>query len=250
MNEIFSFKRFGLLLKEQIYKNLKLFIIGTIVIFAVLCAINMIMILSLNDSNNFFIKQHEIRLFYYAILLFPTGLLLSGFFFTNIQKSSPDIGNLLLPASHFEKICIAFIINVLLFSVTYLIIIISVELVMFRDIILLKYILNLKSNYSFYLSFYALQSTFLFGSLLFKKLAPIKMGFVLFVIFLILQFTHLIVLKFHFANQDVKYWGDFLSENSYIKVSSFYKIFMNTLLYATFPIFWIASYYKLKEKQV
>ena len=54
----------------------------------------------------------------------------------------------------------------------------------------------------------------------------------------------------YFKNQNVKEFGDFLSGNSYIIPSYFYHTLSKIVLYSSFPIFWIASYFKLKEKQV
>ena len=251
MNEIFNLKRFGLLFREQISKNTKLYLMGAIVVLAILCALNLITILS--TSNH--VLSQDTRYGFYISLMFLTGILLSGYWFTNIQNSSIETGGLLLPASHFEKICIAFLLNVILFIFIYILIVVTVELALFQDTKILKIILKHGLRYGsnvnkFYMSFLALQSVFIFGSLVFKKIAPIKTGFSLFIIFLVLQFIHLIVFKFHFKNQDVKEFGDFLSGNSYIIPSYFYHTLSKIVLYSSFPIFWIASYFKLKEKQV
>jgi len=251
MNEIFSFKRFGLLLKEQIYKNLKLFLMGTIVVFAILCALNLIAILS--SSNQ--ILDFDTRAGFYVALLFPTGILLSGFWFSSLQKPSIEIGGLLLPASHFEKICIAFVINVLLFIIMYILIVQAVEFVLFQDTkflkIIMKHGLRYGSNINeLYLWFLALQSIFLFGSLLFKKLAPIKTAFVLFLIYLLLLIIHIVVLKHVFKNGNFNNIGKLFFSTYSIKIPLFYEKIMEIVIYSSFPIFWIASYFKLKEKQV
>jgi hypothetical protein len=251
MNEVFNLKRFGLLFREQISKNLKLFLMGSIVVFAILFALNLITILSISNH----LSNENTRFGYYLTLMFPAGILLSGFWFSNLHKSSIETGGLLLPASHFEKICIAFIINVIVFIIMYILIVLSLELILFQEIKILRIIIKHGLRYGsalneFYMPFLALQSVFLFGSLVFKKSAPIKTGFSLFIIFLILQFIHLIVFKIHFRNQNLYDYGDFLGGNSDIVPSYFFHTFTKVVYYCSFPVFWIASYYKLKEKQV
>ncbi len=248
MNEIFNLKRFGLLLKEQIHKNLKLFIMGSIVVFAVLCALNIIGILS---SSNHELKFDD-RLGFYGFILFPLGILFSGFWFAKIHKTSPEIGNLLLPASHFEKIGIAFIINVLIFFILYLLIVVSVDFLLFQDADIFMYVIRIDKIFNFYLTFFALQSVYLFGSIYFKKLAPIKTSIVIFVICIVLQIIHLIILSYVFKKDNVTHFGDFFFGGNYFyKAPDFYdKILEILFLYVCFPIFWIASYFKLKEKEV
>ena len=251
MNEIFNLKRFGLLLKEQISKNLKILIMGTVVVFAILGALNLISILS--TSNH--IVNDDTRFGFYISLMYPAGILLSGFWFTNIQKSSIESGGLLLPASHFEKICIAFLINVILFILIYIIIVVTLELAMFHDIKILKIILKHGLRYGsnlndFYMPFLALQSMFLFGSLLFKKMPPLKTGFTLFLIYIGLMIVHTIVLKNVLKDDNYTNIRDFIFGQYNIQVSAYYSIIMKIVFYSSFPVFWVASYFKLKEKQV
>lgn len=247
MNEVFNLKRFGLLFKEQTSKNLKLFLMGTVLVFAVLFALILISIIAMNDQH----LKFDIRLGYYAFFLFPSALLLSSIWFSYLSKKAPEIGNLLLPVSAFERILVAFIINVIIFSLLYLLIVLSIELILFQDFTILQYVFHFFEYYTFYAALFLLQSIFLIGSLIFKKAATIKTGFSIFVILIILQLISTITLRLVFTKIPSSNFGDMFFNNSYHLIKPAYSGTMdNIIIYMGFPLIWVASYFKLKEKQV
>ncbi len=246
MNDVFNIKRFGLLFKEQTSKNLKLFLMGTVLVFAVLFALMLISIIALNNQH----LNFDIRLGYYAFFLFPSALLLSSIWFSYLSKKSPEIGNLLLPVSAFERILVAFIINVIIFSLLYLLIVLSIELILFQDFTILHYVFHFFKYYTFYAVLFFLQSIFLIGSLIFKKASTIKTGFSLFIIIIILQLISTITLRLTFKVLTSDFGDMFFTNNYQLIKPSYSGTIENILIYMGFPLIWVASYFKLKEKQV
>jgi len=247
MNDIFNLKRFGLLFREQTSKNLKLFLMGAVLIFAVLFILDLIFII---PSTTHQVKFQN-RLGIYHIFIYISAFLLSSNWFTYLSKRSPETGNLLLPVSAFERILVAFLINVIIFSMSYLLIVLSVEIILFQDFTILQYLTHLNDYYLYYSVLFLFQSLFLIGSLIFKKTAIIKTGFSIFVILIILQLINNLTINIVFRdipnliNNDV-----FFNQNSEFSSPGYFQIIQNYIIYLGFPLIWVASYFKLKEKQV
>lgn len=247
MSEIFNLKRFCLLFKEQTSKNLKLFLMGAVLIFAVLLILDIISIIAVGHNQ----LKFDVRFGFYMFFIFPSAFLLSSNWFSYLGKRAPETGNLLLPVSAFERILVAFIINVIIFSLVYLLIVLSVEIILFQDFAILYYVTHFFKYYTFYSTLFLLQSLFLIGSLIFKKAAIIKTGFSIFVILIILQLINNLTISIVFRDIPNLNYGDiFFNHSSNLVPPVYYNTIMKSLLYIGFPLVWVASYFKLNEKQV
>ena len=247
MNDVFNLKRFTLLLKEQSSKNLKLFLMGTVLVFAVLFAINLIVLI----SSGFQIIKFDDRLGIYAVSIFPAAFLLSSTWFTYLSKRAPETGNLLLPVSAFERILVAFIINVIVFSLIYFLIVLSIEIILFQHFEILYYFTHFFKYHLFYSSLFLFQSFFLFGSLIFKKAATIKTGFAIFICFIILQLINNLVMSIVFRNvHNINYSMMFFNNEAFLITPLNIRLILLWIIYTGVPLMWVASYFKLKEKQV
>jgi hypothetical protein len=247
MSDIFNIKRFGLLFREQTSKNLKLFLMGAVLVFAVLMILDIIFIIAAGHYN----VKFDIRLGFYSIFIFPAACLLSSSWFSYLSRRAPETGNLLLPVSAFERILTAFIINVIIFSIVYFLIVLSVEIILFQDFQILHYVTHFLEYYTFYSILFLFQSFFLIGSLIFKKAAIIKTGFSIFVMFIILQLINNLVISIVFRNIPNLNFGDvFFVHGNNIIAPPFFETISKWLIYLGLPLVWVASYFKLKEKQV
>lgn len=247
MNEVFNFKRFGLLFKEQTSKNLKLFLMGAVLIFAVLFILDIIFIMSSYSH----IVKFDIRLGFYHVFMYISAFLLSSNWFSYLSRRAPETGNLLLPVSAFERILVAFIINVIVFSLFYLLITLSVEIVLFQDFAIMYYVTHFFKYYTFYSTLFLLQSLFLIGSLIFKKAAIIKTGFSIFVILIIIQLINNLIISIVFRDiPSINYGNVFFNQENNLITPHYFKTITNGLIYIGLPLVWVASYFKLKEKQV
>ena len=247
MNDVFNLKRFTLLLKEQSSKNLKLFLMGTVLVFAVLFAINLIVLI----SSGFQIVKFDDRLGIYAVSIFPAAFLLSSTWFTYLSKRAPETGNLLLPVSAFERILVAFIINVIIFTLIYFLIVVIIEIILFQHFGILNQIIGSIKFRLFYGSLFLFQSFFLLGSMVFKKAATIKTGFTIFLCFIILQLINNLAISIVFRNvTNIHYGQVFFNYDSFSIAPLYFKTIMSWMIYIGLPLMWVASYFKLKEKQV
>ncbi|MEI6821096.1 MAG: hypothetical protein WCL51_04120 [Bacteroidota bacterium] len=247
MNDIFNAKRFTLLLKEQSSKNLKLFLMGAVLIFAVLFALDLLALI----STGLHTLKFDVRLGFYGVGIFPTAFLLSSTWFTYLSNRAPESGNLLLPVSAFERILVAFIINVIVFSLIYFLIVLSIEILLFQHFEILYYFTHFFKYRLFYISLFLFQSFFLFGSLVFKKAATIKTGFVIFIGFIILQLINNLVMSVVFRNvHNINYSMMFFNNEAFLITPLYIRLILLWIIYLGFPLMWIASYFKLKEKQV
>ena len=247
MNDVFNLKRFTLLLKEQSSKNLKLFLMGAVLVFGVLFALDLLYIISSGIT-----KLHlNIRLGFYMVCIFPSAFLISGTWFTYLSKSAPEIGNLLLPVSSFERILVAFIINIIIFSLIYFLIVIIIEIILFQHFEILYYFTHFFKFRLFYSSLFLFQSFFLLGSLIFKKAATIKTGFAIFICFIILQLINNFVMSVVFRNvHNINYSNMFFNNEAFLITPLYIRLILKWIIYIGVPLIWVASYFKLKEKQV
>lgn len=247
MSDIFNLKRFCLLFKEQTSKNLKLFLMGAVLIFAVLLILDIISIIAVGQNQ----LNFDVRFGFYLFFIFPSAFLLSSNWFSYLSKSAPETGNLLLPVSSFERILVAFIINVIVFYLVYLLLVLSVEIILFQDFTVVQYVTHFFKYYTFYSALFLFQSLFLIGSLIFKKAAIIKTGFSIFVIMIILQLINNLTISIVFRDIPNLNYGDiFFNHSSNLVPPVYYNTIMKSLLYIGFPLVWVASYFKLNEKQV
>lgn len=247
MNDIFNLKRFGLLFREQTSKNLKIFLMGSVLVFAVLFALDLISLIGTKSQT----LKFDFRIGYYSVFIFPAAILLSSSWFSYLSKKAPETGNLMLPVSAFERILVSFIINIVIFSILYFIIVFSVELILFQDFKILKYVTDFTKYWTFYCTLFFFQSMFLIGSLIFKKAAIIKTGFSVFIIFVLMQLIHTFSMSIAFKDIPNLNYGEVFFGSDYRIVSPiiFEKVLLY-LIYLGFPLIWIASYFKIKEKQV
>lgn len=247
MNNIFQLKRFGLLFREQTSKNLKIFLMGSVLVFAVLFALDLISLIGTKSQT----LKFDFRIGYYSVFIFPAAILLSSSWFTFLSKKAPETGNLLLPVSAFERILVSFIINVIIFSIIYFGIVLSVELILFQDFTILHYLTHFSKYWSFYSALFFIQSLFLFGSLIFKKAAIIKTGFSLFIFYIFIQLIYTLLMNLVFKDIPNLKYGDVIFGGNYqIGNPAYINTIFNYLVYLGFPLIWIASYFKIKEKQV
>ncbi|NVN93821.1 MAG: hypothetical protein HXX18_00920 [Bacteroidetes bacterium] len=246
MNEVFNLKRFGLLFKEQTSKNLKLFLMGTVLVFAVLFVFSLLSILS--NYTNWQAFNNRIEL--YKIIIFPTSCLVSGIWFTHLSKSTQGSGNLMLPVSAFERILIAFIINIIVINLMNLLIVLSIEVIFFQKIYILRFAKYFFIDYRFYNLLFLLQSLFLIGSLVFKKVSILKTGVTIFILLIIFQLINVLSINIVFRDiPNLNYNDVFFNQNSNLVTPKYYDFLMRCISYIGFPLIWVASYFKLKEKQ-
>ena len=262
MNTTFNIKRLGLLLKGYFIENKQreLTTWGIITIA--------------------FIFAHEKTIFY--LILFIGGILFATRLFKNLSNTPNAIQYLILPATQTEKLVASILLNTVYYLVMTLAVYIIGNLIgygiyhlsilpsfinepyfsntfnLFSTIKTKSVMINghfLKETMSYQFSLWILlrkfafvQSLFMFGALFFKRNSIVKTLLALSAIGFVLLIIELILLKitfgtFHLNSSIIKpETGDFLVDSNY-----FVRVYGQYLL---IPFFWVASYFRLTEKEV
>jgi hypothetical protein len=215
----------------------------------------------------------------YYVGLCLGGCMLASLLFADLSDGPRAIHFLLLPVSAFEKLLGALLYGVVLFFIGYTMLFYVVDFIMIkvaynlaaaahhidRADITANQVINVfvspaargDNFYIYFLLVYiGVQSAFLLGSVYFVKFSFIKTTISVLVIFLFLVFfVHIII-------------GSFLPAGNFNEPFSIYRIYKpgndlavllpdwlsNILLflfkYSMAPVFWVAAYFRLKEKEV
>ena len=227
------------------------------------------MFLAFRNPNLF---SERVQFSQYAVLLFFSGCLTANFLFGDLREKSKSITYLLNPASSLEKILVVIFFGVPVFFLGFNLAFYAVDSAMVSmankqnvtnyklfNVLHIKeyenpFMDNANSAHLLYL-YFAVQSFFIFGAIYFKKFSLLKTSISLFavwVLFIVVQTLLSSVLPV----------GDFFAATATYRVTDMegYKIIylpdwlrISGALFFKFlivPLFWLATYFRLREKQV
>lgn len=248
----FSFKRILLLMQKTAYENAKFTIIGMSTIFGFFSVI--LFFSALNDGD----AWGNMNSFYTAGFII-SGIFISGMAFTNFRSKEKTMNYLMLPASTLEKFISELLTTTIVFAIGYTILFFAFNLVtyllgsMYGLPVEMMDITNVNvlKGFMFYVIF---QSIFLAGSATFKKVPLFFTSFTIFVagiailIFIVLVTTFL---KGEFENLA---FGSFnINSNTFpeIDIENHPLVLIPKYMfyYLTAPLFWLVTYFKIKEKE-
>jgi len=257
MNKTFSINRFCRLFKKHTKEHFRNYLMSLSVLIGV-------MIL----GGSFLVYMADVQLdknlqtFFFFTIMLLAGSIFTCAVFADLGERKKAIAWLVLPASHFEKYLVAWIYSFLLFIIVYTMIFymalftaLNIQHVHSHP----KVILNIfeKQILLMYLVYAFLHSIAFFGAVYFEKLHFIKTAFIFFIIMGVLIVMNKGILSallgrtvdasppfgnLHFANS-----GQTVDIQLGKQHNNPYLIYLIIVL--TF-IFWAASYFRLKEKQV
>ncbi len=253
-NNIFNIKRFSLILKRDIFVNLKTILIVFGVFFGFTFIVYLIAFLktSVFPSEMFISKDKLAENFYQGF--FIIGIIISGIAFSDFRTKLKSQNYLMIPASTTEKFLSTWLITTIAYIIAYYVIFIVFNALLLIigklfsvpvDFLNIFTQTNFLRNIGIYL---IIQSMFLAGAASFSKSPLLKtplVGFIVFIAFMILlSFAALALfqtLHFEFhTNMN-------LTPDLHIDVM---KIIGKILAYITPFVFWSITFFKLKEKQV
>ena len=278
----FSTKRFLLLFRKFVKEHYKLYVLYSIGLFGILFVIYGFFLI-----NALFSLFPE---FPSGIqeAIFGLGLVLGGSIFTAgfygfFSNQSKAIQFLQFPASHLEKILLGFIFTQIIFFITFLAMFVFTDWCMcglYNRLVVIPQntsLFNLpyykatqflsannyypKKYYLFFYAFFILTSIAHFGSLAFKKHAFIKTSIVFIVsIALLSYFNQLLALLMPIKGEIMPH-GKFFTDSfrlgpvnsptAIITLPEAWIFYLSIIIpLLVYMLFWLASYYKLKEKQV
>jgi hypothetical protein len=260
MEKIFNFNRFALLVRSHANENRRLFMLAIICMFLPTLLIRLL------------INVPEPRHLYtfYIVCLIYTGMIYTGLFFKRWTNKSGAISFLMLPVTVFERIAVVLLFTIVLFIPIFTVVYYYSNLVLFKvlnpsltfSIASLFKGHTVLSAFCLYvlLPFTLFQSFFLLCLVWFKK-NQIFIALAIFV--LIILINNLLIIKymngitrgviqindffFTLFPTSVKFWND----NSWQEISSQLISNINYYVYGIMTLFfYMAAYFKLKEKEI
>lgn len=257
MNNLFNLKRFGRLFVKHTAEHYKSYLMSLTVLIGVMVLGGTFMIYMIPGS-----MDTGAQSVLFGILLLLAGSIFTSTIFADYGEKKKSITALTLPASHFEKYLLAWLYSFVFFLIIY---IGSFYLILF-------FLLQLKSlpghpieifdvfnnqiGYLMIILFALLHSIVFYGAILYDKLHFIKTAFVFFICFAILILINKIFLSL-LLQQDVNPSMPFgnirLIENSKEIIIKLRRPDHDPVLWVMMVLtllFWVAAYFRLKEKRV
>jgi hypothetical protein len=256
MTNKFSFYRFGRLFKKHTKEHYRNYLMSIAVLFGV-------MIL----GGSFLVYMAEVQLdkniqtFLFFTIMMLAGTIFTSSVFADLGEKKKAVAWLTLPASHLEKYMVdwvySFLIFIIVYTLTfYLALVFAVNLQHVHNH--RRVIMNVfeKQALLFCLVYAFLHAIAFFGAVYFEKLHFIKTAFAFFIVLaaLILINKGLLSVLFSRPVEMSPPFGDMrLTDNSQIidvKIENQNSPYLLYLLIVLTFIFWAATYFRLKEKQV
>lgn len=274
MNQLFSFKRFSLLVSKHWADNKKRYTLSVLAFIGLLITWFVLTILT---GFEIVPMGREVQTITFFFLLFAVGSFYASQYFNELGSRPKAMNFLLVPASAFEKLLCSLLYTALLFLVVFITSFYIVDLLMVNianalpvnaqsnekaavvnvfDMLLIPF--NKDTTFNFLFFFLSIQSAFLLGSVYFEKYSFIKTiisGFAIgFIIFCFVYFFYDQLLpsghhpKGFLTSYVVQVDG---ANDRLVEIPGWIgNGFRFLLLYGVAPLLWIVTYYRLKEKQV
>ena len=257
MNQVFNFRRFGLLLKLDFAENGKKNILSFLVIFA-------LMLLLMNPYIDYDIIQMEPTFLHFLALCLAMfcGSLLTSTAFSKYSESPQGIAAISLPASQTEKFLATLLINLIFMTL-----LIGLFLWMhftFADMIIEMYQKTRKMNklplditsFAVFIFFLIQSSTFL-GSVYFTKSAYIKTASILLGIVITIFFVNSVVVT-QLTNGENYVQGVPFSSWNFSRNGRYYSVayggdyskMIKAFMILAVVSLWYIAYVRLKEKEI
>lgn len=249
----FSIKRIVLMMQKTLYENAKSVSIGLITVFGFFSFI--LFMSALKDAE----AWNKLQVFYF-VGLFIAGLFISGMAFANFRNKEKTLSWLTLPASISEKLISEWLLTTVVFISVYSAIFYVFNLIVF----LIGDVFNFEVGFiniftqetlTVFLHYIIIQSILLAGAATFKKVPLFFTISTVFIFALILTFYISILALFikgqfesyNFDGSGIHIRGDDFNYN--LKNHWLIKVPKTMYYYITAPVFWIYTYFKIKEKE-
>lgn len=265
MSSSFSFSRLGKLITKQLFENSRLYIFSALALFGLLA---LVFAFWLYGANPYY---HEESMY----IIFIFGLFIAGSIFASMSfgmLGSKDKGMywLSVPATHFEKLICTILFSVVLFALVYCLcfyLVKSASLAFIEgymkthpEVTYSK--INNSGNFTeairyMIYGYFAVQSLYLLGSIYFSRYS--------FIVTTVVGAAIIFAFGFYVSQIQDRMLGsvgwDFITarqsepgmEGSYKLYSvspAFSKICIYAIQFMWAPLFWIATWYRLKEKEL
>jgi hypothetical protein len=267
MTKNFSFRRLGLLIKKQATESLKLYLLSAA---ALLLLLSMVFIFHRYMSFPHYHEETSYIIFIFGLII--AGAVFASFSFQQLATKEKATYFLSFPASTSEKLTAALFFNLIIFPVTYTVIFYLVNSVFWAYIsslvgenggldggVRLSYVdwQNPRGFMEvfpfFFYVFFAVQAFYIMGSVYFTRFGFIKTTIVgIMLIFLFVwYFNEIIDDNFQGFNPDLTMNRFSAGEMKVYELSAFSKeLVINFVKFIWAPVFWLVTYFRLRESQV
>ncbi len=258
MNNIFNINRFCRVFIKHTAEHFKSYLMSLTVLIGVMLLGGCFITYMIFDS---FMPIAMQSVLFMSILLLA-GTIFTSTIFADMGDNKKATASLTLPASHFEKYLVAWLYSVVIFLVVfigsfYLILLLMVNLKHFPgQTPQLFNVFHNQNGAPVFLLFALLQSIAFYGAIRFKKLQFIKTAFAFFIGIAILVLINQAILSISIrksALPTMPFGMLRFMENSQEKAISLgihQGDYATWLIIVLIIIFWVATYFRLKEKQV
>ena len=256
MNNVFNLRRFTQLFVNHTVANYRNYLMS----FGVLMGILFLVMVSMASGKNFRLSDSA-RQIYFSIFLFIGGAIFTTGIFSNLGDKRKAIAYLMLPASNFEKLLVAWLYSFVIFHLLYLAGFYIIDMVILslghREVnhsAIMKFGSDFKYS-AVLLAFAWLHSIAFFGALSFKKLHFIKTAFTVFVLILVITLLnrvsiHLMIGSFAEANEPFSELTIYEGKKSFYLKQSDLVLLLPYLGGCMSLLLWVGAYFKLKETEV
>ncbi|MDO3645183.1 hypothetical protein [Mucilaginibacter sp. L3T2-6] len=256
MNNFFNLKRFGLLFKKHCAEHYKTYLMASAVLLGVFLLGGCFIVYLIEVP-----LETRLQSVLFVPIYFLAGAIFTSIIFTDISDKKKAISALTLPASHFEKFLVGWLFSYAIFSLVFLgsfYLILSLLLNLRHFPVTHISMFNVFSGPAtlIFILYTFLHSITLYGAVLFERLHFIKTAFTFFVAVVVLTGLNTLFLE-KLTGREVRPTTPFanlaiVDHNSYVAVRSIRvsEPIVGYMIIAAAIIFWVAAYYRLKEKQV
>jgi hypothetical protein len=256
MNKNFSINRFGRLFKKHSKEHYRNYLMSVTVLVGVMLL-----------GGGFLVYMADVELdknlqtFFFFTIMLLAGTIFTSSVFADLGERKKAIAWLVLPASHFEKYLVAWIYSFFLFIIVYTMVFylalftaLNIQHVHTHRMVVLN--IFEKQILQMFLVFAFLHAIAFFGAVYFEKLHFIKTAFAFFIIIAALILLNKGLLSI-FTGKSVDMSPPFnnmrfeeAGQTVDIKIEKQNAPYILYLLVILTFIFWVATYFRLKEKQV
>ncbi len=278
MNQLLSIPRLMQLIRKQWGDNRRFYLMGLLIVIGVLALIYFFNIYMSWDMNHT-MQPYGLRLVLYYCGLYLAGCIFASAQFTELGVRQRAISQLLLPASQFEKLLTALLYGVVFFFICYHLLFTLLDyagialakevtqtasykkhnVAPFADPGILNVFDGSTSNKYTLLAYFTLQSFFLLGSVYFEKFQFIKTTAALLVACALVGFYNYKLGSWFMPNGGIHIHEAFTeltlqkpdgSPGKTIAIPAVFRFLLHNGLFILLPVAWVATYFRLKEKEV
>ncbi len=261
MSATFSFSRLGKLIAKQFYENSRLYLIATLALLGLL-ALAFTFWITVAGPN----YQEEETYFIFLFGLFLAGTIFASMSFNMLGRKDKGIYWLGIPATHLEKLVCTILFSIVLFFIVYCLcfyLIKTIALTYLASKIGAVYT-EMKASEDgfgsvikyFLYAYFAVQSLYLLGSVYFSRYSFIVTTVIGALVMFV--FVYYITQIDRFMEPDS--WELFTVKRADANVQDSYFLYsvsptvVDIVKYAVqfiwVPVFWFATWYRLKEKEI